>query len=113
MAVMAIQLNDELTCRLEKVARTLQQDTDGLILEAVEQFVERIETQHRVHGDTQDALEAVNRGEYCDGENVLAWMESWFSDSEMSEPKVETNFLQSSEHLNLCALQNHTEGSPG
>jgi len=87
MTETVVQMDDDLYQRLDKVARDLEREKSGLIHEAVERFVIIMEQKNQMHAETLEALASVERGEFHDGDETLAWMDSWFTENELPEPK--------------------------
>ncbi len=88
MTETVVQLDDDLYQRLGRVAQNLEREKDGLIHEAVERYVTLMEQKNRMDAETLEAMASVKRGEYHDGDEVLDWMDSWFSENELPEPKL-------------------------
>ena len=88
MSTNKIQIEMDLSQRLDKVAGELKRKKEWLVNEAVKQFIENLEQKRRMHEETLDALDSVERGEFYEGTEVMEWLGSWVTSDELPEPKL-------------------------
>ena len=83
----SIKLDDELKSRVQLLAKHRQRSAHWLMLEAIEQYVEREE---RREAFKQDALKAWEdyqaTGQHATAEEVENWLASWGSEDETPAP---------------------------
>jgi predicted transcriptional regulator len=74
-ATTSLELDTETSSRLQRLAETRRRSADGLIREAVEQYLEREEQRERLHRDAFAAWEAYcATGEHLTAEEVDEWL---------------------------------------
>lgn len=88
MPANSIQIDTDLSRRLDKVAVELKRKKEWLVNEAVKQFVEELEKKRQMHMETLEALDSVEKGEFYEGTQVLEWLDSWGTPKELPEPKL-------------------------
>ena len=87
MGVTSVRLTDELHDRLEETAERLRRSKGWVISEALVEFMEKEERALARLERTQKALDQVEAGQVVDGDEVMAWIDSWGSDKESRPPK--------------------------
>ena len=87
MGVTSVRLTDELQDQLEQTAERLRRSKGWVISEALNEFMAKEERALNRIERSRKALEQVEAGQVVDGDEVMAWIESWGSDKESSPPK--------------------------
>ena len=87
MGVTSVRLTDELQDQLEETAERLRRSKGWVISEALNEFMAKEERALNRIERSRKALEQVEAGQVVDGDEVMAWIESWGSDKESSPPK--------------------------
>jgi len=87
MGVTSVRLTDELHARLEETAERLRRSKGWVISEALADFMEKEERAIARLERTREALDQVEAGQVVDGDEVMAWIDSWGSDKESRPPK--------------------------
>ena len=88
MAITSFRIREELQEPLEQVARELRRPKAWVINEALAAYFERGNQQQRMHRETLEGLADVEAGRVIDGDQVIAWIESWGSDDEVPPPRA-------------------------
>ena len=88
MSVTSVRIKDELNKSLKKLAEKNQRSKSWIINEALAEYIIKDQIESQKWLDTLEALDDVNNGRVIDGEEVLTWIESWGTDSELEMPKV-------------------------
>jgi predicted transcriptional regulator len=78
---------DDLMERLDATAARLRRSKGWVINDAVREYLEREELQQRRDQETREALAELEAGSLVDGDDVLAWLDSWGSDNELEPPR--------------------------
>lgn len=87
MGMTSGRMPDELLQRLDVTAARLRRSKGWIINDAVREYLEREEIQQRRDEETRAALAALDAGSLVDGDDVIAWLESWGSDNELEPPR--------------------------
>lgn len=82
-----LQMTDQLMSKLEIAAQQLHCSKTCLIEDALDQYLEQLKKQ-QIQLQTKQALAEVEAGDVVDGEEVMAWIDSWGSDNEQVTPKI-------------------------
>jgi predicted transcriptional regulator len=81
---------DDLAERLEQIAARLKRAKGWVINEALREYLERAERHQQMYEDTLEGIEALEAGETVDGDEVLAWLDSWGTAEELPPPEDPT-----------------------
>lgn len=83
----SIKLDDELKSRVQHLAENRQRSAHWLMLEAIEQYVEREERREAFKQNTLKAWEDYQAtGQHATADEVESWLASWGSDDEAPAP---------------------------
>jgi predicted transcriptional regulator len=83
----SIKLDDELKSRVQHLAKHRQRSAHWLMLEAIEQYVEREERREAFKQDTLKAWEDYQAtGQHATADEVENWLASWGSEDETPAP---------------------------
>lgn len=88
MPMTSVRMPDQLMDKLETIAEKLDRTKGWIIKDAVNQYIERIDRKEKMLTETRQALSEIESGNVVDGDEVMAWIESWGSDNEKSAPQV-------------------------
>lgn len=84
----SIKIDDELKSRVKRLAEARRRSPHWIMLEAIEQYVEREEARESFR---QEALaswsEYRETGRHLSGEEVSAWLGTWGDDPETKPPE--------------------------
>lgn len=83
----SVRMSDQLMSELEGIAEKLDRSKGWVIKDALSQYVAQIEEKERLLQETRQALSEIESGDYVDGDEVIAWIDSWGSDDEKIAPK--------------------------
>jgi predicted transcriptional regulator len=78
---------DDLLQRLDATATRLRRSKGWIINDAVREYLEREDQRQRRDEETREALAELEAGQVVDGDEVLAWIDSWGSDEEREPPR--------------------------
>jgi predicted transcriptional regulator len=87
MGMTSVRMPDDLMERLDATAARLRRSKGWVINDAVREYLEREELQQRRDQETREALAELEAGSLVDGDDVLAWLDSWGSDNELEPPR--------------------------
>jgi len=79
---------DQLMDKLEAIAKKLDRSKGWIIKDAVSQYVDCIDRKEKLLVETRQALSDIESGKVIDGDEVMAWIESWGSENEKSAPQI-------------------------
>jgi predicted transcriptional regulator len=83
----SLKIDDALKSRIQRLADQRRRSPHWMMLEAIQQYVEREEARE---GFRQEALASWaayrETGRHLTGEDVRAWLDTWGTDSEKSVP---------------------------
>lgn len=83
----SIKIDDALKGRVQHLAKKRDRSPHGIMLEAIQQYVEREEARERF---TQEALASwtayKETGRHLSGEEVRSWLNTWGTDNEEAAP---------------------------
>jgi predicted transcriptional regulator len=88
MAITSFRIREELQDPLEKAATELRRPKAWIINEALAAYFERDNQNQRMYRETLEGLADVEAGRVIDGDQVVAWIESWGSDKELPPPRT-------------------------
>lgn len=84
----SIKLNDDLKGRVKNLAKSRRRSAHWLMMEAIEQYVEREEKREAFMRDTLEAWEEYqSTGLHASADEVEKWLASWGTDNELPPPK--------------------------
>ena len=78
---------DELLQRLDATAARLRRAKGWIINDAVREYLEREDQRQRRDEETREALAELDAAQVVDGDDVLAWIDSWGSENELEPPR--------------------------
>jgi predicted transcriptional regulator len=78
---------DDLLERLDATATRLRRSKGWIINDAVREYLEREDQRQRRDQETREALAELDAGHVVDGDEVLAWIDSWGSKNEREPPR--------------------------
>ena len=87
MGMTSVRIPDDLMQRLDATAGRLRRSKGWIINDAVREYLEREDERTRRIEETREALAELDTGELVDGDDVLAWVESWGTDYEREPPR--------------------------
>ena len=87
MPMTSVRMPDELCHRLDTLGEQEQRSRGWLIKDAVSEYLERKERNAQMLKETRQSMEDVTEDRLLDGEEVMAWVESWGADNELEPPK--------------------------
>lgn len=87
MGMTSVRMPDDLMERLDAAAARLRRSKGWVINDAVREYLEREELQQRRDQETREALAELEAGSLVDGDDVVAWLDSWGSDNELEPPR--------------------------
>ena len=84
----SLKINDDLKNRVQQLAGQRRRSAHGIMLEAIEQYVNREEARESF---TQEALASWSAyqetGRHLTGQEVRAWLDTWGADEETAAPE--------------------------
>jgi predicted transcriptional regulator len=87
MSITSFRIRDELQDPLEQAATDLRRPKAWIINEALAAYFERETQDQQMYRQTLEGLADVEAGRVIDGDQVMAWIESWGSDKPVPPPK--------------------------
>ena len=87
MGMTSVRMPDDLLQRLDATATRLRRSKGWLINDAVREYLEREELRQRRDEETREALAELDAGQVVEGDEVLAWIDSWGSENEREPPR--------------------------
>ncbi len=86
MGMTTVRMPDDLMQRLDAASERLRRAKGWIINDAVREYLEREDRHVRRLEETRQALAELDAGDLVDGEEVLAWLESWGTEHEADPP---------------------------
>jgi len=86
MGVTSIRLSKENEEPLESLAVKLDRSKNYLINQAIKEYISRQSMSDARWEDTLKALASIKEGKTIDESEVVSWLKSWGTDSELSAP---------------------------
>lgn len=83
----SVRMPDDLLQRLDATATRLRRSKGWIINDAVREYLEREDLRFRRNEETREALAELDAGQVVDGDEVLAWIDSWGSEKELEPPR--------------------------
>ena len=87
MGVTSIRLNQENEEPLENLSKKLDRSKNYLINQAIKEYIARQSMDDARWEDTLKALASIKEGKIIDEAEVVSWLKSWGTDSELSAPE--------------------------
>ena len=87
MGMTSVRMPDDLLQQLDATATRLRRSKGWIINDAVREYLEREDLRQRRDEETREALAELDAGQVVDGEDVLAWIDSWGSKNEREPPR--------------------------
>jgi len=87
MGMTSVRMPDDLLQRLDATATRLRRSKGWIINDAVREYLEREDLRQRRDEETRAALTELDAGQVVDGDEVLAWIDSWGSENEREPPR--------------------------
>ncbi len=87
MGMTSVRVPDDIMSRLESTAARLRRSKGWIINDALREYLEREERRVQRLGETQAALADLEAGDLIEGDEVLAWLDSWGTDREREPPR--------------------------
>ncbi|MFE8032992.1 CopG family ribbon-helix-helix protein [Thiohalocapsa marina] len=78
---------DDLLERLDATATRLRRSKGWIINDALREYLEREHLRQRRDEETREALAELDAGQVVDGDEVLAWIDSWGSKNKRESPR--------------------------
>ncbi|SMF68083.1 Predicted transcriptional regulator [Xaviernesmea oryzae] len=84
----SLKIDDDLEDRVQQLAVSRQQSTQGLMREAIEQYVEREEARENFKQEALASWEDYKEtGLHLTGDELRAWMKTWGTEAETEAPE--------------------------
>lgn len=87
MGMTSVRMPDDLLQRLDATATRLRRSKGWIINDAVREYLAREDLRQRRDEETREALAELDAGQVVDGDEVLAWIDSWGSNNEREPPR--------------------------
>jgi predicted transcriptional regulator len=87
MGMTSVRMPDDLLQRLDATATRLRRSMGWIINDAVREYLEREDLRQRRDEETRQTLAELDAGQVVDGDEVLAWIDSWGSENEREPPR--------------------------
>jgi predicted transcriptional regulator len=84
----SFKIDDDLEHRVQRLAASRQQSTQGIMREALQQYVEREEARDDFIGEALNSWKDYKAtGLHLTGDELRTWMETWGTESETEAPE--------------------------
>jgi predicted transcriptional regulator len=87
MGMTSVRMPDDLMERLDATAERLRRSKSWLINDAIREYLAREDLRVKRLEETKAALGELEAGKLIDGDEVLAWLDSWGTDHERQPPR--------------------------
>ena len=87
MGMTSVRMPDDLLQQLDSTATRLRRSKGWIINDAVREYLEREDLRQRRDEETREAMAELDAGQVVDGDEVLAWIDSWGSENEREPPR--------------------------
>jgi predicted transcriptional regulator len=77
MPTLTAHVTDDFVDEIDSIAGELERPRDWVIQDALREYVNRHRLELQRWRETQDAIDAAERGEVVSGEEVFAWLDTW------------------------------------
>jgi len=88
MGVTSVRLQPEIEGPLEKLSKRLDRSRNYLINLAIKEFLARQSLDDERWQETLQAIRSVEQGGRIEEKEVVRWLESWGTESELEPPKI-------------------------
>lgn len=86
----SIKLDAASKMRMQHLAESRQRSVHSMMVEAIEQYLEREEQLEQFRNEMELVWEDYQlTGKHASATEVFAWMDSWFTDNEKSPPSCQ------------------------
>lgn len=86
MGMTSVRMPDDLLQELDATATRLRRSKGWIINDAVREYLQREALRQHRNAETREALVELESGQLVEGDEVLAWVDSWGSDNEGEPP---------------------------
>jgi predicted transcriptional regulator len=84
----SLKVDDVLEARVEQLASQRRRSANAIMLEAIQQYVDREEARESFHQEALDAWETYSKtGRHLTGAEVGTWLKDWGTDHERPVPE--------------------------
>jgi predicted transcriptional regulator len=77
MPTLTAHVTDDFVDEIDSIAVELERPRDWVIQDALREYVSRHRLELQRWRETQDAIDAAERGEVVPAEEVFAWLDTW------------------------------------
>ena len=77
MPTLTVHLTDDFLAEIDSIAVELERPRDWVIQDALREYVSRHRLDLQRWRETQEAIDAAERGEVVPAEEVFAWLDTW------------------------------------
>ena len=77
MTTLTAHVPDDFIEEIDSIAVELERPRDWVIQDALREYVSRHRLELQRWRETQEAIDAAERGEVVPGEEVFAWLDTW------------------------------------
>lgn len=85
-----VKLESSIKLRLHKLGESKQRSIHWLMKEAINQYLEHEEHAEKLKQDTLARWQEAEQNKVVSNESVMAWLETWGTDTEIERPKCKT-----------------------
>ena len=86
----SIKLDANSKCRMQRLAATRQRSAHSMMVEAIQQYLEREEQLEQFRNEMEAVWQDYQlTGKTVSATEVVTWMESWFTDDERPMPSCQ------------------------
>ena len=86
MSTTSFRLDENLQDQLDSMALKLRRSKGWIINDALRLYIEREERKERMLKETEEAIADIEAGRIVSGDEVMQWLETWGTESEMQAP---------------------------
>jgi predicted transcriptional regulator len=87
MGMTSVRVPDDVLSRLESTAARLRRSKGWIINDALREYLEREERRVQRLEETREALAELEVGDLVEGDEILAWLDSWGTSDEREPPR--------------------------
>jgi predicted transcriptional regulator len=81
MTTLTVHIPEDFAVELDSIALELERPRDWVIQDALREYVSRHRLELQRWRETQDAIDAAERGGVVPAEEVFAWLDTWGRES--------------------------------